>query len=155
MRLFGRLQEMESVSQAAWAAAYIALGNHEQALGPLEDAVTNPETISGAANVLYFLADNPFDDPALDGPRFQALFDQLRGRASFRIGNTCAHRRRLPHYNPFQFCLTRFPARCGVIPHSCRRRPRLFPRPQSTRRLQNLLLRNGRSAIHMNVRARP
>ncbi len=80
MRLFGRLQEMESVSQAAWAAAYIALGNHEQALGPLEDAVTNPETISGAANVLYFLADNPFDDPALDGPRFQALFDQLRGR---------------------------------------------------------------------------
>ena len=80
MRLFGQLQAMESVSQAAWAAVYIALGNHEQALGPLEDAITNPETISGATNVLYFLADNPFGDPALNGPRFQTLFDQLRGK---------------------------------------------------------------------------
>jgi len=79
-RLFNRLQAMESVSQAAWAAVYVALGDHEQALGRLELAITNPEPISGATNNLYFLADNPFGDPALEGPHFQALFGQLRGK---------------------------------------------------------------------------
>ena len=79
MRLFGRLQEMESVSQAAWSAAYIALGDHDQALQHFETAITSPESISGATNVLYFLADNPFDDPALQDARFQELFGRLRG----------------------------------------------------------------------------
>ena len=80
MRLFGRLQQMDSVSQAAWSAAYIALGDYDQALQRLEMAITQPETISGATNVLYFLADNPFQDPELDSARFQALFDRLRGK---------------------------------------------------------------------------
>lgn len=79
-RLFGRLQQMESVSQAAWAAAYIALGDYDQALQHLEMAVAEPESISGATNVLYFLADNPFQDPELESARFQALFDRLRGK---------------------------------------------------------------------------
>jgi tetratricopeptide (TPR) repeat protein len=79
-RLFGRLQQMESVSQAAWAAAYIALGDYDQALEHLESAIAEPESISGATNVLYFLADNPFQDPELDTARFQAQFDRLRGR---------------------------------------------------------------------------
>jgi tetratricopeptide (TPR) repeat protein len=80
MRLFNRLQAMENVSEAAWAAIYVALGDHEQALGRLELAITNPEAIPGATNNLFFLADNPFGDPALNGPGFQALFKQLRGQ---------------------------------------------------------------------------
>jgi tetratricopeptide (TPR) repeat protein len=80
MRLFSRLQAMESVSEAAWAAAYVALGDYGQALGRLELAITNPEAIPGATNNLYFLADNPFGDPALEGPRFQELFGQLRSK---------------------------------------------------------------------------
>ncbi len=79
MRLFGRLQQMESVSQAAWSAAHIALGDYDQALQHLETAITEPETISGATNVLYFLADNPFQDPELESARFQVLFNRLRG----------------------------------------------------------------------------
>lgn len=79
-RLFGRLQQMESVSQAAWAAVYVALGDYDQALQHLETAITEPESISGATNVLYFLADNPFQDPELESARFQALFDRLRGK---------------------------------------------------------------------------
>jgi tetratricopeptide (TPR) repeat protein len=80
MRLFNRLQAMENVSEAAWAAIYVALGDHEQALGRLELAITSPEPIPGATNNLYFLADNPFGDPVLNGPGFQALFGQLRGK---------------------------------------------------------------------------
>ena len=80
MRLFGRLQGMESVSQAAWSAAYIALGDYDQALQHFETAIASPEPISGATNVLYFVADNPFDDPALQDTRFQELFDRLRGK---------------------------------------------------------------------------
>jgi tetratricopeptide (TPR) repeat protein len=79
-RLFGRLQEMESVSQAAWSAAYIALGDYDQARQHFETAITNPESISGATNVLYFVADNPFRDPALEDARFQELFNRLRGK---------------------------------------------------------------------------
>ena len=80
MRLFGRLQQMESVSQAAWSAAYIALGDYDQAALHLESAIAEPESISGATNVLYFLADNPFQDPELESARFQALFNRLRGK---------------------------------------------------------------------------
>jgi tetratricopeptide (TPR) repeat protein len=79
-RVFGRLQEMETVSQAAWAAAYIALGDYDQAIERLESAISDPESIAGATNVLYFLADNLFDDPALNSPRFQELFNRLRGK---------------------------------------------------------------------------
>ena len=80
MRIFDRLQAMQTVSQAAWSAAYIALGDHEQALELLETAITSPESIAGATNVLYFLADNLFDDPVLESPRFQELFGRLRGK---------------------------------------------------------------------------
>lgn len=80
MRLFGRLQQMESVSQAAWSAAYIASGDYDQAAQHFETAITAPESVSGATNVLYFLADNPFQDPELESARFQALFNRLRGK---------------------------------------------------------------------------
>jgi tetratricopeptide (TPR) repeat protein len=80
MRIFDRLQTMETVSQAAWSAAYIALGDHEQALERLEMAITSPEPIAGATNILYFLADNLFNDPVLESPRFQELFGRLRSK---------------------------------------------------------------------------
>jgi tetratricopeptide (TPR) repeat protein len=80
IRLFDRLEEMETVSQAAWAMAYIALGDYEQALQRIESAVSNPETIGGATNILYQLAANPFDDPALGGPPFQEAFNPLWGK---------------------------------------------------------------------------
>ncbi len=79
MRLFDRLGEMETVSQAAWAMAYIALGDYEQALQRLETAVSDPEAIGGAANILYQLAANPFGDPALGGPQFQEVFGPIWG----------------------------------------------------------------------------
>jgi len=79
-RLFGRMQQMENVSEAGWAAVYIALGDHAAALPHLESAIANPQDISGATNVLYFLADNIFHDPALDSPAFQSLFVRLRGK---------------------------------------------------------------------------
>jgi tetratricopeptide (TPR) repeat protein len=79
MRLFGRLEEMQTVSQAAWGMAYIALGDYEQALERLESAISSPETISGATNMLYQLAANPFGDPALGGPQFQEAFGPLWG----------------------------------------------------------------------------
>ena len=80
MRLYGRLRQMESVSQAAWSAAYIALGDYDQALQHLDAAIAEPESISGATNVLYFLADNPFKDPELESAGFQAAFNRLRGK---------------------------------------------------------------------------
>jgi len=79
MRLFDRLEEMETVSQAAWAMACIALGDYEQALQRLESAIGNPETIGGATSILYQLAANPFGDPALGGPQFQEVFGPLWG----------------------------------------------------------------------------
>jgi len=78
MRLFDQIRGMENVTQAALAVTYVALGDYGQALERLEAAVNNPESVFGARPLLTFLSRNQFDDPALDGPEFQELFDRLR-----------------------------------------------------------------------------
>jgi len=79
MRLFDRIRGMQNVTQAAWAAAYIALGDYPQAHQHFEAAVEQPQAFGGASNVLGFISSNLFDDPVLYGPEFQALFARMKG----------------------------------------------------------------------------
>ncbi len=81
VRLFSELEERanETPSGAAvWALAYIALGDHTNALQQLETAITDPaERIASAFYSLGLIKANPFDDPMLNEPRFQELRDRI------------------------------------------------------------------------------
>ncbi len=77
-RIFAALQDAaveEPLGEAYWSLANLAIGNNDQALQHLEYAVT--ERVSADFITLSALAANPWDDPVLDEPEFQELFDRL------------------------------------------------------------------------------
>lgn len=76
-RLFDALNvrsESSPVNAALWALMYIALDEYDQALEWLEIAVDNraPDLVT-----LGEIKGNPFANPVLDEPRFQALRDRI------------------------------------------------------------------------------
>ncbi len=77
-RIFAALQDAaveEPLGEAYWSLANLAIANSDQALQHLEYAVT--ERVSADFITLSALAANPWDDPVLDEPEFQELFDRL------------------------------------------------------------------------------
>ncbi len=77
-RIFAALQDAaveEPLGEAYWSLANLAIGNNDQALQHLEYAVA--ERVSADFITLSALAANPWDDPVLDEPEFQELFDRL------------------------------------------------------------------------------
>jgi tetratricopeptide (TPR) repeat protein len=78
MRLFLDFEQQasdESVDEGAWVRAYLAVGNHEQALERLESAADIKALIDVAT--LTELAANPWGDPELERPEFRELLDVL------------------------------------------------------------------------------
>jgi tetratricopeptide (TPR) repeat protein len=77
MRMFNRLTEIDQsdpIDDALWAMMYLALGDHEQALLHLEQAidVQDPNIFT-----LAELKANAYQMPVLDEPRFRSLLDQV------------------------------------------------------------------------------
>ena len=77
-RLVTRLEQRRTqVSNVAWAVAYVALGDYAQALQRLEMVVKQQERTAGVRQLLGEIAANTYDDPALDGPRFQEVLRRV------------------------------------------------------------------------------
>ncbi len=81
VRLFSELEERDKetpIAAATWAQAYVALGSHADALQQLDTALTDPaERTPTAFYSLGYIKANPFDNPMLNGPRFQELRDRI------------------------------------------------------------------------------
>jgi len=77
-RFFGMLEEHareEPVADSVWAMAHFAMGEHDEAYGRLESALSNPLATDQIA--LAELKANPYGNSLLDEPRWQEIRDRI------------------------------------------------------------------------------